>query len=97
VTGGIARVAAAREKVKKRDRGNKDSLQNSPTLTEVRPSSSDALLPPPALLLMLMRLLLRGAGRTMALSGRGGRLPGDAGGEVAIVGGARWERATRLF
>jgi hypothetical protein len=37
------------------------------------------------LLPMLMRLLLRGAGRTMALSGRGGKLPGDAGGELAIV------------
>lgn len=31
-----------------------------------------------------MRLALRGAGRTMALIGRGGSVPGEAGGELAI-------------
>jgi len=60
---------------------------HSPTLTEVLPSSSEALLPPPALLCMLIRLLLLGAGRTMALSGRCGRVPGEAGGELAIFSG----------
>lgn len=55
---------------------------NSPTLTEVLPSSSEALLPPPALLETLMRLLLRGAGRTMALRGRWDMFPGDCGGEA---------------
>lgn len=59
-----------------------------PTLTAVRPSSSEALLPPPALLPVLMRLLLLGAGLTMALRGRGGRVPGDVGGLV-MVGGKR--------
>ncbi len=59
-----------------------------PTLTAVRPSSSEALLPPPALLLVLIRLLLLGAGLTMALKGRGGRFPGDVGG-LAMVGGKR--------
>lgn len=64
--------------------------EHSPTLTEVRPSSSEARLPfapPPALLLTLMRLLLLGAGRTMALNGRCGRVPGEAGGELAIFPG----------
>ena len=61
---------------------------NLPTLTAVRPSSSDALLPPPVLLPTLIRLLLLGAGLTMALSGRGGRFPGDVGG-LAIVSGKR--------
>jgi len=46
------------------------------------PSSSDALDPPPVLLPTLMRLLLRGAGRTMALMGRWGSVPGEAGGEL---------------
>lgn len=61
-------------------------LQHLPTLTEVLASSSDALLPP-TLLDVLIRLLLLGAGRIMALSGRWGRVPGpgDDGGE-AIVG-----------
>lgn len=59
-----------------------------PTLTAVRPSSSDALLPPPALLLVLNRLLLLGAGLTIALSGRGGRFAGDVGG-LAMVGEKR--------
>lgn len=54
-------------------------MLHSPTLTEVLPSSSDALLPP-ALLPTLMRLLLRG-GRIMPLMGLGG---GDPGGELAI-------------
>lgn len=57
----------------------------SPTLTAVFVSSSDALLPPPVLLCMLMRLLLLGAGRTMALNGRGGNVPGEAGGELAML------------
>lgn len=58
--------------------------QHSPTLTEVLASSSDALLPPPDLLLLLVRLLLLGAGRTMALSGRWGTgVPGETGGEKA--------------
>lgn len=56
-----------------------------PTLTAVRPSSSDALLPPPALLFVLMRLLLLGEGLTMALMGRGGIMPGDVGGELAMA------------
>jgi hypothetical protein len=57
-----------------------------PTLTAVFVSSSDALLPPPVLLCTLMRLLLLGAGRTMALKGRAGIVPGDgeAGGELAM-------------
>ena len=59
---------------------------DSPTLTEVFPSSSEALLPP-VLLLTLMRLLLRGAGLTMALMGRCGSVPGDVGGELAISEG----------
>ena len=54
--------------------------QYLPTLTEVRASSSEALLPP-TLLEVLIRLLLLGAGRTMALMGRWGRVPGDVGGE----------------
>jgi hypothetical protein len=61
-------------------------LFDVPTRTEVRPSSSEALLPPPALLLTLIRELLRGAGLTMALIGRGGWFPGDVGG-LTIVGG----------
>jgi len=32
-----------------------------------------------------MRLLLRGAGRTMALRGRWGRFPGEFGGELVMV------------
>lgn len=62
-------------------------FQNLPTRTDVFPSSSDALLPPPALLVMLSRLLLRGAGRTIALMGRCGSVPGDDGGEPAISDG----------
>lgn len=58
----------------------------SPTLTEVRPSSSEALLPPPALLDVLIRLLLLWVGLIMALCGRWGGFPGEFGGEV-IVGG----------
>ena len=56
----------------------------SPTLTAVFVSSSDALLPPPILLCTLMRLLLLGAGRTMALNGRAGSATGDDGGELAM-------------
>lgn len=56
-----------------------------PTLTAVRPSSSDALLPP-VLLCELMRLLLLVDGLIMALIGRGGmEAAGDEGGEVAIM------------
>jgi hypothetical protein len=64
-------------------------LLYSPTLTAVFVSSSDALLPPPVLLWVLMRLLLLGAGRTMALMGRAGSVPGDAGGELAMSAAAR--------
>ena len=60
----------------------------SPTLTAVFVSSSDALLPPPILLCMLMRLLLLGAGRTMALNGRAGSATGDVGGELAMSAAA---------
>lgn len=65
-------------------------LLYSPTLTAVFVSSSDALLPPPVLLCMLMRLLLLGAGRTMALIGRAGSVPGpgEAGGELAMLAAA---------
>jgi hypothetical protein len=38
---------------------------------------------------MLNRLLLLGVGRTMALMGRGGRFPGEAGGELAMVDAKR--------
>lgn len=62
------------------------ATKNLPTRTDVFPSSSDALLPPPALLVVLSRLLLRGAGRTIALMGRCGSVPGDDGGEPAISG-----------
>lgn len=62
---------------------------NLPTLTEVFPSSSDALLPPPALLVILIRLLLLGAGLTIALRGRCGSVPGDAGGELAMAENGR--------
>jgi len=58
-----------------------------PTLTEVFPSSSEALLPPPALLVVLIRLLVRG-GLIMALTGRwGSDMPegGDPGGELAMA------------
>ncbi len=65
--------------------------QYSPTLTAVFVSSSEALLPP-ALLCMLMRLVLLGAGRTMALSGRAGSVAGEAGGELAMVGGSARRR-----
>lgn len=65
----------------------REEAHNSPTLTLVRASSSDALLPPPTLLLTLIRLLLRGVGRTMALIGRWGRFPGEAGGELAMAAG----------
>jgi hypothetical protein len=57
---------------------------NIPTLTEVLPSSSDALLPPPALLVMLMRLFVLG-GLIIALTGLGGLPEGDPGGELAIT------------
>lgn len=68
-----------------------------PTRTEVRPSSSEALLPPPALLLMLIRELLLGAGLTIALRGRGGRFPGDGDvGGLAIVGGKRGRSGSNL-
>lgn len=61
--------------------------KNLPTLTAVRPSSSEALLPPPCLLVMLKRLLLLGEGRTMALIGLWGMwFPGEAGGELAMMG-----------
>ena len=60
------------------------SKLNVPTLTEVLPSSSEALLPPPALLVMLMRLFVRG-GRIIALTGRDGMPDGDPGGELAIA------------
>lgn len=57
-----------------------------PTLTAVRLSSSEALLPPPALLVMLNRLVLLGAALAIALRGREGSPPGDAGGELAMAG-----------
>ena len=53
------------------------SLLYVPTLTDVLPSSSDALLPPPCLLLKLIRLELLPACK-MALIGRAGG--GEAGG-----------------
>ena len=53
-------------------------------MTEVLPSSSEALLPPPALLVMLMRLCVLG-GRIIALTGRDGLPEGDPGGELAIA------------
>jgi hypothetical protein len=53
-------------------------------LTEVFPSSSEALLPPPVLLVILMRLFVLG-GRIIALTGRGGAPEGDSGGELAIA------------
>ena len=79
-------------------RATRPQRHHAPTLTEVRPSSSEERLPPPVLLPTLMRLWLRGAGRTMALMGRccccccwGSGVPGEAGGEVAeaMVSGAR--------
>lgn len=69
----------------------------SPTLTAVFVSSSDALLPPPVLLWVLIRLLLLGAGRTMALIGRAGSVPGDAGGELAMSAAARVRAWTLLI
>ena len=60
----------------------REERSNLPTLTEVFPSSSDALLPPPALLVMLMRLFVL-EGRIMALAGRCGT--GEVGGELAIA------------
>lgn len=63
--------------------------RHSPTLTDVRPSSSEALLPPPALLDVLIRLLLLWVGRIMALCGRWGGFPGEFGGEVIVVGGRK--------
>ena len=84
-------VVAGRPKGGEGHAGDRD--EDLPTLTLVRTSSSDALLPP-TLLLTLMRLLLRGAGRTMALCGRWGRFPGDAGGELAMTGkGGRGRRS----
>lgn len=69
-----------------------------PTLTAVRLSSSEALLPPPVLLPVLMRLWLLGAVlEAMALRGRWGRWPpGEAGGELAMAGdgGGRWSCAS---
>jgi hypothetical protein len=53
-------------------------------LTDVFPSSSDALLPPPILLVMLMRLLLLG-GFITALIGLCGKPDGDPGGELAMA------------
>jgi hypothetical protein len=38
---------------------------------------------------MLNRLVLLGEGLTMALIGRGGIMPGEAGGELAILAAAR--------
>jgi hypothetical protein len=55
-----------------------------PTLTDVLPSSSDALLPPPTLLVILIRLLLLG-GFIIALMGRCGKPDGDSGGELAMA------------
>ncbi len=43
-----------------------------------------------------MRLLLRGAGRTMTLTGRWPSVPGDAGGELAIAGGLDDEDSSLL-
>jgi hypothetical protein len=57
---------------------------NLPTLTDVLPSSSEALLPPPVLLVILMRLVVRG-GLMMALTGREWTPEGDSGGELAIA------------
>lgn len=68
----------------------------SPTLTAVLDSSSEALLPPADLPCMLMRLLLLGAGRTMALIGRAGSVPGDAGGELAITAKRDWGRGALI-
>ena len=69
------------------------NAQDSPTLTAVLLSSSEALLPPSVGLLdMLRRLLLRGAGLAMALKGRAGILPGDAGGELAMAQSVRKRR-----
>lgn len=67
--------------------------QDLPTLTAVRLSSSEALLPPkpalpPTVLLpdMLKRLLLRGSfGRAIALAGLCMPDAGEPGGEVAIM------------
>ena len=56
-----------------------------PTLTAVRLSSSEALLPPPILLVMLNLLLLLGWALAMALMGLWGIPPGEAGGEVAMA------------
>ena len=62
------------------------SEQYLPTLTAVRLSSSDALLPTPALLLILSLLELLGLGFTMALRGRSREIRGDAGGEESMMG-----------
>ena len=40
------------------------------------------------MLVVLMRLFVLGGGRIIALAGRGGKLGGDPGGELAI---ARWD------
>lgn len=52
-----------------------------PTLTDVLPSSSEALLPPPGLLPMLIRLELLPAWKTPLMGRIGG---GEADGELAI-------------
>lgn len=68
-----------------RQRTKREGLRHLPTLTDVLASSSDALLPP-TLLDVLIRLLLLGAGRSMALKGRWDSVPGpgEDGGEAMV-------------
>ena len=70
-----------------------EQLLHIPTLTEVLPSSSDALLPPPCLLLMLIRLELLPACNTPLIGRAGG---GEAGGELAMARGLPQSRTTSL-
>lgn len=67
-------------------------MADIPTLTAVRLSSSEALLPPPALLDILNLLVLLGCALAMALIGLW-IPPGDAGGELAMA--AVWELRTK--
>lgn len=46
---------------------------------------------------MLSRLLLRGAERTIALNGRGGNDPGDAGGELAMAARGQKRKTSTLM
>ena len=68
-------------------------LSHVPTLTDVLPSSSDALLPPPCLLLMLIRLELL-PGWKIPLIGRMGG--GEAEGELAMEPSSPQSRRLRL-